>query len=107
MADVIDALRGTQRGACRPDQPPEHGSLGDRSEQTKEQPMRAAVLRDHKIVARETADPIPGQGQLLVRTLACGICASDLHFMDHPDADADDDTGLTRYDANADIVMGH
>src|SRR5690349_2763193 len=69
--------------------------------------MRAAVLRDGVVEARETADPVPGAGQILVRSLACGICASDLHFMDHPDADADDDTGLSRYDADADIVMGH
>lgn len=65
------------------------------------------MLRDGTVTTRETADPVPGSGQILVRTLACGICASDLHFMDHPNADADDDTGLSRYDANADVVMGH
>jgi threonine dehydrogenase-like Zn-dependent dehydrogenase len=69
--------------------------------------MRAAVLRGGTVETRETDDPVPGEGQILVRTLACGICASDLHFMDHPDADADDDTGLSRYDADADVVMGH
>jgi len=69
--------------------------------------MRAAVLRDGKIEVRETDDPVPGPGQILVRSLACGICASDLHFMDHPGADADDDTGLSCYDPAADIVMGH
>ena len=50
--------------------------------------MRAAVLREGTVTTRETPDPVPGSGQILVRTLACGICASDLHFMDHPDADA-------------------
>jgi threonine dehydrogenase-like Zn-dependent dehydrogenase len=69
--------------------------------------MRAAVLRDGRLEVRETDDPTPGPGQILVRTLACGICASDVHFMDHPDADASDDSGLSKYDANADIVMGH
>ena len=69
--------------------------------------MRAAVLREGRIEVRETEDPVPGPGQILVRSLACGICASDLHFMDHPEADADDDTGLSRYDPHADIVMGH
>ena len=69
--------------------------------------MRAAVLRGGTIEVRETDDPVPGPGQMLVRTLACGICASDLHFMDNPDADADDDTGLSKYDADADVVMGH
>jgi threonine dehydrogenase-like Zn-dependent dehydrogenase len=69
--------------------------------------MRAAVLRGGKIEVRETVDPTPGAGQILVRTKACGICASDLHFMDHPEADADDDSGLSNYDPDADIVMGH
>src|SRR5690349_19891065 len=69
--------------------------------------MRAAVLRGGRVDARETADPTPGSGQILVRSLACGICASDLHFMDNPEGDAEDDTGLSRYDADADIVMGH
>jgi threonine dehydrogenase-like Zn-dependent dehydrogenase len=69
--------------------------------------MRAAVLRNGKIEVRTTADPTPGPGQVLVRSLACGICASDLHFMDHPEADAEDDTGLSNYDPDADIVMGH
>jgi hypothetical protein len=69
--------------------------------------MRAAVLRGGRVEVRETEDPVPGPGQILVRSRACGICASDLHFMDHPGADADDDTGLSRYDPDADIVMGH
>jgi threonine dehydrogenase-like Zn-dependent dehydrogenase len=69
--------------------------------------MRAAVLRGGAIEARETDDPTPGSGQILVRSLACGICASDIHFMDHPDGDTDDDSGLSNYDADADIVMGH
>jgi len=69
--------------------------------------MRAAVLHEGRIEVRETADPTPGAGQVLVKSLACGICASDLHFMDHPEGDADDDSGLSNYDPAADIVMGH
>ena len=61
--------------------------------------MRAAVLRGGEVETRETADPVPGEGQILVRTLACAICASDLHFMDHPDADADDEP-------DADLPLG-
>ena len=67
--------------------------------------MRAAVLKGGVVEVRETEDPSPGSGQILVRTLACGICASDLHFMDHPDTD--DDTGLSNHDPDVDIVMGH
>lgn len=46
-------------------------------------------------------------GQVLVRTLACAVCASDLHYMDHPEAGADDDSGWSTYDQDVDIVMGH
>ncbi|MBL7502037.1 alcohol dehydrogenase catalytic domain-containing protein [Frankia sp. CNm7] len=69
--------------------------------------MRAAVLRDGRVEVRETADPVPGPGQLLARTLSCAICASDLHFMDHPEGVAADDSGLWDYHADRDIVMGH
>lgn len=69
--------------------------------------MRAAVLRSGTVEARIIDDPVPGPGQLLVRSLACGICASDLHFMDHPEAGADDDSGMSTYDQDVDIVMGH
>ncbi|WP_217545149.1 zinc-binding dehydrogenase [Streptomyces sp. GbtcB6] len=69
--------------------------------------MRAAVLRGGTVQTRIVDDPVPGPGQLLVRSLACGICASDLHFMDHPEAGADDDSGMSTYDQDVDIVMGH
>ena len=73
----------------------------------KEKLMRAAVLRRGSVEARIIDDPVPGPGQLLVRSLACGICASDLHFMDHPEAAAYDDSGMSTYDQDVDIVMGH
>ncbi len=69
--------------------------------------MRAAVLRGGTLETRETADPKPGPGQLLLKVLSCAICASDVHFMDHPEAVADDDTGLWDYRADEDVVMGH
>jgi threonine dehydrogenase-like Zn-dependent dehydrogenase len=67
--------------------------------------MRAAVLRDGRIEVRETADPVPGPGQLLVRMRSTAICASDVHFMDHPETVAGDPRYL--YDPDRDIVMGH
>ncbi|MCK9899610.1 MULTISPECIES: zinc-binding dehydrogenase [Parafrankia] len=69
--------------------------------------MRAAVLREGVVEARVIDDPVPGPGQLLVRSLACGICASDIHFMDHLEAGVDDDSGMSTYDRDVDIVMGH
>jgi threonine dehydrogenase-like Zn-dependent dehydrogenase len=41
--------------------------------------MRAAVTRIGGVEVEEVEDPVPGPGQVLVRTLACGICGSDLH----------------------------
>lgn len=68
--------------------------------------MRAAVLRGGRIEVRETPDPIPGHGELLLKTLSTAICASDVHFMDHSAA-GPDPTGRSLYDADRDIVLGH
>ena len=67
--------------------------------------MRAAILRGGALTVGETPDPVPGSGQLLVRTLSTAICASDVHFMDHPETIDGDPRYL--YDADRDIVMGH
>lgn len=69
--------------------------------------MRAAVLRNGKIQVREIPIPTPRERQILVRTHACGICASDLHFMEHPEQAMEQGGGLWNYDADADMVMGH
>jgi 2-desacetyl-2-hydroxyethyl bacteriochlorophyllide A dehydrogenase len=46
--------------------------------------MRAAVLRDGRMVYRDDVeDPVPAAGQVLVGVRACGICGSDLHFAAH------------------------
>ena len=69
--------------------------------------MRAVVLRDGGLAVREVADPEPGPGELLCRTLSTAICASDVHFMDHPELGVDDPTGRSLYDPARDIVLGH
>jgi len=69
--------------------------------------MRAVVLRDGRLDVREIADPQPGPGELLLRTLSTAICASDVHFMDHPEMGVNDPTGRSLYDADRDIVLGH
>jgi len=72
--------------------------------------MRAAVMRNKSLVVDDVADPVPGEGQILVRTIACGICGSDLHFLKYADqmADMAVDLGVpSRYDLSRDIVMGH
>ena len=69
--------------------------------------MRAAVLRDRKIEVRQTPDPVPGPGQVLVRTRLCGICASDVHAIEHGAVLASDPSGCFDFDVARDLVLGH
>jgi threonine dehydrogenase-like Zn-dependent dehydrogenase len=70
--------------------------------------MRAAVMRDRKLVVTEVPDPIPGPGNVLVETIACGICGSDLHALKHVDLmqQMARDAGYPA-DLNGDVIMGH
>lgn len=45
--------------------------------------MRAAVMRDWQLRVDDLPDPTPGPGQVLTKVLACGICGSDLHMLQH------------------------
>ena len=45
--------------------------------------MRAAIFRNGEIVADLLPEPKPAAGQVLVRTLACGIRGSNLHARKH------------------------
>ena len=45
--------------------------------------MRAAIFRNADIVVDSIADPVPSDGQVLVKTLCCGICGTDLHAAKH------------------------
>jgi threonine dehydrogenase-like Zn-dependent dehydrogenase len=73
--------------------------------------MRAAVMRGGKIVVDVIPDPVPSDGQVLVKTLACGICGSDLHALHHAEemtrlAEAAGSPGFAM-DLERDVVMGH
>jgi threonine dehydrogenase-like Zn-dependent dehydrogenase len=69
--------------------------------------MRAVVLREGALTVREIADPEPGPGELLLRVTSTAICASDVHFMDHPELGLNDPTGRSLYDTGQDVVLGH
>ena len=45
--------------------------------------MRAVTMQDAKLTVAMVPDPAPGQGEVLVDVLACGICGTDLHCAAH------------------------
>jgi threonine dehydrogenase-like Zn-dependent dehydrogenase len=45
--------------------------------------VKAAYMQSGKIELGALPDPVPQAGEVLVRTLACGVCASDLHVLRH------------------------
>ena len=45
--------------------------------------MKAILRRDRRLVEDEIAELQPGPGQVLVKTLVCGVCGSDLHALHH------------------------
>ena len=73
--------------------------------------MRAAIFRDGGLVVDTMDVPEPGDGQVLVKTLACGICGSDLHALHHAQhmVDVAERTGSKSFkmDLKRDIVFGH
>jgi threonine dehydrogenase-like Zn-dependent dehydrogenase len=71
--------------------------------------MRAAIFRGGDIVVDTMPAPVPGVGQVLVKTLACGICGSDLHAAKHAHrmVAVARRTGRVPMDLSRDIVFGH
>ncbi|MHB8529922.1 MAG: zinc-binding dehydrogenase [Caulobacteraceae bacterium] len=72
--------------------------------------MRAVIRRDGALFVGEVAAPVPEAGQVLCRTLACGICGSDLHALDHYDHMIDLTErlgGISNMRKGADTVFGH
>jgi threonine dehydrogenase-like Zn-dependent dehydrogenase len=72
--------------------------------------MKAAIFRGGDIVVGDVAEPRPAAGQVLVKTLACGICGSDLHAAKHAPhmvAMSKRLPGRVPMDLSRDIVFGH
>ena len=75
------------------------------------------VMRQGTLVVDEVDDPLPAPGQVLVQTIACGICGSDLHALTHADEmvkmSQEATEGLPEgmrpqiMDPTRDVVMGH
>jgi len=71
--------------------------------------VRAAVTRGGRLVVGAVPDPEPSSGHVVVRSLAAGICGSDLHAL----ADFShftglmDSVGVPALDPGSDCVFGH
>jgi threonine dehydrogenase-like Zn-dependent dehydrogenase len=72
--------------------------------------MRATVMRNQRLVVTDLPRPEPGPGEVMVKTLACGICGSDLHALRHAEqfVEASRRAGsVFTMDLTRDVVMGH
>ena len=72
--------------------------------------MRAAIFRNGEIIVDEMPEPRPGPGMVLVKSLACGICGSDLHARKHAHRMvelAKHFPGRKPMDLSRDVVFGH
>lgn len=72
--------------------------------------MKAVVMREQQLLVDDIPAPVPGLGEVLVKTLACGICGSDLHMFHH----CEHVLGNFKrghipvdFDARKDVVFGH
>jgi threonine dehydrogenase-like Zn-dependent dehydrogenase len=67
-------------------------------------------MQDAKLTVAMVPDPAPGQGEVLVDVLACGICGTDLHCAAHgPELNAATKgaAGIELMDLSRPIVFGH
>ena len=67
-------------------------------------------MRQGQIVVDDLDDLHPGPGEALVKTLACGICGSDLHALVHGERMVEQQRkagGAMTFDLSRDVVMGH
>jgi threonine dehydrogenase-like Zn-dependent dehydrogenase len=72
--------------------------------------MRAAIFRQGDFVVDAIPDPTPGEGQVLVKTLCCGICGTDLHAAKHTHQFVERARragGRWPLDPARDVVFGH
>ena len=72
--------------------------------------MKAAVMERGALRVETLDDPVPGRGEVLAKSVACGICGSDLHAARHTEdfvatsREAGGAFKLTTFDP---VVLGH
>ena len=77
----------------------------------QDEAMKAVVMRGGALEVDDVALPDPLEHQVVIDTLACGICGTDLHCLRHADqfVETSREGGMDVFvfDTSADIVMGH
>lgn len=71
--------------------------------------MRAAVMRRQAFAIEDRPMPVPGPGEVLLKTRLCGICGSDLHQFRHAE-EIDQlarSLGAPGQDLSKGMVLGH
>ena len=72
--------------------------------------MRAALMERGQIRVEDVPEPTPAEGEVIVKSVACGICGSDLHAARHTDEfvatsiEAGGAFKLTTFDP---VILGH
>lgn len=73
--------------------------------------MKSIVMNNGRLQLEEISMPVPGPGQVLVKSRACGICGSDLHITRHTNEVFNLYTtlGMVSEEASRDprIMLGH
>ncbi|MEI8676175.1 alcohol dehydrogenase catalytic domain-containing protein [Pseudoalteromonas sp. Hal040] len=73
--------------------------------------MNSVAMQNGKLHVKQIDIPTPGPGQVLVKSLACGICGSDIHITRHTSDvfDIYKNLGIMAKDAGDDqeVLLGH
>ncbi len=71
--------------------------------------MRTLVMRPGSLEIENRPIPEPGPGQVLCKTLVCGICGSDLHLFRHAEHfyKMGLDAGVARETLDKGVILGH
>jgi 2-desacetyl-2-hydroxyethyl bacteriochlorophyllide A dehydrogenase len=72
--------------------------------------MKAALMERGRIWVDTVPDPEPQAGEILVKSVACGVCGSDLHALKHTEefvATSRENGGAFRLTTLNPVVLGH
>lgn len=67
-------------------------------------------MQSGRLWVEDVVDPLPQRGEVLVKSLACGICGSDLHALKHTDdfiRTSRETGGAFKLTSNSPVVLGH